>query len=128
MKEKADDVICAITPEPFYAVGRWYQDFSQTADEEVGILLARQGTPETGEVAQGPAVDRPLINALREIAYPLAGSARDYDPLMGRIGEARFVLLGERGAWSPAKRRRLAAPSRTPSRRRRSPRRQIRFW
>jgi predicted phosphoribosyltransferase len=46
MKEKADFVICAITPEPFYAVGRWYQDFSQTADEEVGIRLARQGTRE----------------------------------------------------------------------------------
>jgi erythromycin esterase-like protein len=53
------------------------------------------GAPETGEVAQGPAVDRPIIKALREIAYPLAGSARDYDPLMGRIGEARFALLGE---------------------------------
>jgi erythromycin esterase-like protein len=95
MKEKADDVICAITPEPFHAVGRWYQDFSQTANEEVGILLARQGTPQTGEVVQGPAVDRPLIKALRQIAYPLAGLARDYDPLIGRIGEARFALLGE---------------------------------
>ena len=35
MKAKADDVICAITPEPFDAVGRWYQNFSQTTDEEV---------------------------------------------------------------------------------------------
>ena len=95
MKEKADDVICAITPEPFYAVGRWYHDFSQTADEEVGVLLAQQGASETGEIAQGPAMDRPLIKALRETAYPLAGSARDYDPLIGRIGEARFALLGE---------------------------------
>jgi erythromycin esterase-like protein/predicted phosphoribosyltransferase len=95
MKEKADDVICAITPEPFYAVGRWYHDFSQTADEEVGVLLAQQGASETGEIAQGQAMDRPLIKALRETAYPLAGSARDYDPLIGRIGEARFALLGE---------------------------------
>ncbi|HET7124778.1 MAG TPA: phosphoribosyltransferase, partial [Bradyrhizobium sp.] len=35
MKQKADEVICAITPEPFHAVGRWYRDFSQTTDEEV---------------------------------------------------------------------------------------------
>jgi predicted phosphoribosyltransferase len=35
MKAKADDVICAITPGPFDAVGRWYQNFSQTTDEEV---------------------------------------------------------------------------------------------
>ena len=40
MKRKADEVICAITPEPFHAVGRWYRDFSQTTDEEVAGLLA----------------------------------------------------------------------------------------
>jgi predicted phosphoribosyltransferase len=41
MKQKADEVICAITPEPFHAVGRWYRDFSQTTDEEVAALLAQ---------------------------------------------------------------------------------------
>jgi predicted phosphoribosyltransferase len=45
MKSHADDVICAITPEPFYSVGLWYEDFSQTTDEEVRELLARS-TPE----------------------------------------------------------------------------------
>ena len=39
LKEKVDDVVCAATPEPFYAVGLWYQDFSQTSDEEVRELL-----------------------------------------------------------------------------------------
>ena len=95
MKARADDVICAITPEPFHAVGRWYQDFSQTTDEEVAALLARPSTPENNGAAQSPTADSALINALRETAYPLAGSARDYDPLIGRIGEARFALLGE---------------------------------
>jgi predicted phosphoribosyltransferase len=38
---EADDVICARTPEPFYAVGLWYGDFSQTTDEEVHDLLER---------------------------------------------------------------------------------------
>jgi predicted phosphoribosyltransferase len=41
MWAEADEVICAITPEPFYAVGFWYEDFSQTTDEEVRELLAR---------------------------------------------------------------------------------------
>jgi erythromycin esterase-like protein/predicted phosphoribosyltransferase len=95
MKTKADEVICAITPEPFHAVGRWYRDFSQTTDEEVGVLLAQRGTSEDSKTAQSPAADSPLVKALRETAYPLAGSARDYDPLIGRIGEARFALLGE---------------------------------
>jgi predicted phosphoribosyltransferase len=38
----ADEVICARTPEPFYAVGLWYRDFSQTTDDEVRDLI-RQG-------------------------------------------------------------------------------------
>ncbi|HET7599789.1 MAG TPA: phosphoribosyltransferase family protein [Gemmatimonadales bacterium] len=36
-----DDVVCAVTPEPFYAVGLWYQDFEQTTDAEVHDLLER---------------------------------------------------------------------------------------
>jgi predicted phosphoribosyltransferase len=40
-KEEADEVICARTPEPFFAVGLWYADFSQTTDEEVHELLRR---------------------------------------------------------------------------------------
>jgi putative phosphoribosyl transferase len=33
--------VCAVTPEPFYGVGMWYANFSQTSDEEVQMLLAR---------------------------------------------------------------------------------------
>ena len=40
-RDLADEIVCAITPEPFYAVGLWYDDFSQTTDEEVHDLLAR---------------------------------------------------------------------------------------
>ncbi len=36
-----DQVVCALTPEPFFAVGYWYEDFSQTTDDEVRQLLAR---------------------------------------------------------------------------------------
>jgi putative phosphoribosyl transferase len=38
---EADECICCITPDPFYAVGVWYEDFSQTTDEEVRDLLER---------------------------------------------------------------------------------------
>ncbi len=37
----ADDVVCVRTPEPFQAVGLWYDEFPQTSDEEVRELLAR---------------------------------------------------------------------------------------
>jgi predicted phosphoribosyltransferase len=41
LRAEVDDVICAITPDPFYAVGLWYEDFTQVTDEEVRELLAR---------------------------------------------------------------------------------------
>jgi predicted phosphoribosyltransferase len=38
---EVDQVICAVTPNPFRAVGQWYADFSQTTDQEVHDLLRR---------------------------------------------------------------------------------------
>jgi len=35
------EVVCAITPEPFYSVGLWYEDFAQVTDAEVYDLLSR---------------------------------------------------------------------------------------
>jgi predicted phosphoribosyltransferase len=45
LRAEVDDVVCAITPEPFHAVGLWYEDFSQTTDEEVRELLACAAPP-----------------------------------------------------------------------------------
>jgi putative phosphoribosyl transferase len=40
-RDSVDEIVCAITPDPFYAVGLWYEDFSQTTDDEVRELLSR---------------------------------------------------------------------------------------
>ena len=40
LRTEADEVVCSVTPEPFHAVGLWYEDFSQTSDEEVRELLS----------------------------------------------------------------------------------------
>lgn len=37
----ADEVECVEMPAPFYAVGAWYDDFSQTTDAEIRDLLER---------------------------------------------------------------------------------------
>jgi putative phosphoribosyl transferase len=39
LAREAGDVVCAATPQPFHAVSLWYDDFSQTSDEEVHELL-----------------------------------------------------------------------------------------
>jgi len=41
LRREADDLVCAETPEPFYGVGQFYDDFSQVSDEEVTELLDR---------------------------------------------------------------------------------------
>ena len=94
LRAEVDEVICAMTPEPFHAVGLWYEDFSQTTDEEVHDLLARRQYPEERR-ATPSTTDTTLMEAVRHSAHRLIGAAQDYDPLMDLVGEARFVLLGE---------------------------------
>jgi predicted phosphoribosyltransferase len=42
LRSIADEVVCGSTPEPFDAVGLWYDEFTQTTDEEVQRLLGKQ--------------------------------------------------------------------------------------
>jgi putative phosphoribosyl transferase len=51
--EEVDEIVCARTPEPFRAVGLWYEDFTQTTDEEVRDLLRR--ARESRDTASQPA-------------------------------------------------------------------------
>jgi predicted phosphoribosyltransferase len=71
----ADEVVCLEAPEPFLAIGQWYQDFAQTGDEVVVELLrgAREGA--------GPQADRDVV--------VMAGLV----PLPGRL----IVPAGARG-------------------------------
>lgn len=51
IRKEADKLVCLYTPEPFYGVGQWYDDFSQTTDEEVLALLDRADTKPGRTVA-----------------------------------------------------------------------------
>lgn len=53
---EADDVVCVRVPVTFQAVGQWYDDFSQTNDEEIRALLAARwpkGVPPTDDAPAG---------------------------------------------------------------------------
>jgi putative phosphoribosyl transferase len=41
LRPDVDEMVCVATPEPFWGVGMWYQDFAQTTDDEVRDLLSR---------------------------------------------------------------------------------------
>jgi predicted phosphoribosyltransferase len=41
LAREVSEVVCAVTPEPFHAVGLWYENFAQTSDAEVHELLEK---------------------------------------------------------------------------------------
>jgi putative phosphoribosyl transferase len=41
LRPEVDELVALMTPEPFYGVGAWYEDFSQTSDAEITDLLSR---------------------------------------------------------------------------------------
>ena len=48
-RDEVEDFIVVITPGNFVAVGQWYEDFSQTTDEEVRTLLQRADQTRAGD-------------------------------------------------------------------------------
>lgn len=48
LEDECDEVICLAMPQPFYAVGAYYEDFTQTTDEEVRELLGARETVSEG--------------------------------------------------------------------------------
>ena len=54
LSREVDETVCLAMPEPFYAIGLWYEDFHQLTDEEV-VRLLRDAQPEapSGRGSQG---------------------------------------------------------------------------
>jgi len=86
----ADQVVCATTPSPFFAVGNSYWDFTQTTDEEVRDLM---------RAAQGPRPPKtePMTDAavIRADALPVEEGAPADHILFDFVGDAHLVLIGE---------------------------------
>lgn len=55
LKKEVDEVVCLITPEPLYAIGLWYKDFSQTTDQEVSNLLAQANSHDQSRSINSPS-------------------------------------------------------------------------
>jgi len=90
----ADEVVCVAMPEPFNAVGQWYEQFGQTSDDEVRRLLSAAIRAESdGRRASRQPLD--FRRLLRDRVLPLTGDPSQYDALIEGIGDARVVLLGE---------------------------------
>jgi Phosphoribosyl transferase domain len=103
---EVDEVVCLQRPRPFLGVGRWYDDFAPTSDEEVLELLAA-----TQRAARAPP--RARVAAVRP---PDAGGGGGADERLRRRAARRpprrRCAVGRRGAGSPASRSASSAPRR----------------
>lgn len=96
LRKEVDEVVCALAPKQFFGVGYWYQDFSQTSDEQVRELLGRNGRSPSHQGDPSEETGESVIHAtIRENAHRVSGRPTDYDPLITLIGDAHFALLGE---------------------------------
>ncbi|NMH97768.1 erythromycin esterase family protein [Pseudonocardia acidicola] len=84
-----DELVCATTPSPFFAVGQSYWDFAQTTDVEVRALL--RAAAAFAPATQGPSGPE----AVRAAAVPTENGVPSDDILFDLVGDARFVLIGE---------------------------------
>jgi erythromycin esterase-like protein/predicted phosphoribosyltransferase len=89
---EADEVVCATTPSPFFAVGQSYWDFTQTTDEEVRELLRAAWSSRP---TRGGEKEPAEVPALRSALAPLDEDAPNRQALCDLVGDAHFVLLGE---------------------------------
>jgi predicted phosphoribosyltransferase len=60
----ADDCVCTITPDPFQAVGLWYDDFEQISDEQVCDLLAQACAEAPGQSRAESEPGLPVASAV----------------------------------------------------------------
>jgi putative phosphoribosyl transferase len=78
LRGECDELVCIEVPEPFFAVGQWYRDFSQTHDDEVVDLLRRVAVDQQRAGDQG---DEPNVTDFDdEVEVPIGGIT-----LMGRL-------------------------------------------
>lgn len=96
MHDVADEVVCLETPDSFYAIGFWYQDFTQTTDDQVVELLRRAASRERARAGARTGSNPPALDEDVEVD---AGPVR----LPGRLvvpGNAGGIVVFVHGSGS----------------------------
>jgi putative phosphoribosyl transferase len=93
---EADQVVSLVTPARFVAVGQWYDDFEQTSDEEVALLLRSGAAPGELGATLGQRVDREVV--IRTDGVELQGRL---DVPVGAKGIVLFAHGGGSSRHSP---------------------------
>jgi erythromycin esterase-like protein/predicted phosphoribosyltransferase len=93
LRLEVDEVVCATTPSPFFAVGESYWDFTQTTDEEVRELLSVEVRTPVGGAAEGGRLSD--VAVIRMSAALTENGMPPEEILFDLVGDAQLVLIGE---------------------------------
>jgi putative phosphoribosyl transferase len=106
LRSDFDDVVAVEAPDPFLAVGLWYERFGQVSDEEVLACLAREGGREErwdGEwIGPDPAGAQPAVEE-ETLAIPFNGSAQGpgvLDADLVRPADSKGLVMFAHGSGS----------------------------
>ncbi|GAC1483096.1 MAG: phosphoribosyltransferase [Gemmatimonadaceae bacterium] len=108
LREEVDGIVCAVTLQPFRAVGIWHADFSETTDDEVRELLARagRGGSYTRHSKLSKNCDPQLATALERYSHERAVKKR-LSQLWLELGSNRSLIDGGSGIGARPPTRRL---------------------
>lgn len=98
MKKLGDAMICLMTPEPFYGVGLWYEDFTQTTDEDVIKLLEK--AESWSVVPTPPSSPDEKLPGFHQISIP-TGSVELSGKLLLHDGENKGIVMLVQGTGYP---------------------------
>ncbi|HET9241221.1 MAG TPA: phosphoribosyltransferase family protein [Oligoflexus sp.] len=99
MEKLGDAMICLMTPEPFYGVGLWYEDFTQTTDEEVINLLEK--AESWGKIPESHSYSRDdHLPGFHQVSIP-AGSVELAGKLLLPEGENKGIVMLVQGTGYP---------------------------
>src|SRR6267142_1918770 len=94
LAEVADEVVCGRTPEPFRAVGLWYDNFEQTTDADVGAILSqaqdRADAAQAASTSEGVTVRIDAGGVQLEGDLALPSGARGVVVFAHGSGSSRF--------------------------------------
>ncbi len=100
LRRDADDVVCVETPEPFFAIGGWYTDFSPTSEHEVVELLNAARDTVDGADRVGEEIDQEINEEVEIPAGPRRLPGRVTVPA-GAVGLVAFAHGSGSGRHSP---------------------------
>jgi putative phosphoribosyl transferase len=99
MEKLGDEMICLMTPEPFYGVGLWYKDFTQTSDEDVINLLDKAESWRKVPEPPSQSLDDQLPG-FHQVSIP-AGSVELSGKLLLHDGENKGIVMLVQGTGYP---------------------------